>query len=642
MVSRRKASAETPTEDLATPTSVASNGHAQQELAPASSNGVAHFEILNPAPTNGAHEASDPGESGAPPRRRTRSRSAKPDETAVEPSEAQVVQAILGPAATAKVEAPASPVAHGARSAGAPEAAPSQDRPQQRQPDGDRTERPESGNQDRGDRPDGRRERRWGRDRFERDRNDRGGNNNNNNRQQQFERQDRLDRPPREERFEGDEPQRDRPPRADRIALPALNITEMQTMAVEELTELANQMQLQDIAHLRRPDLILRLLQGQAEARGNIFSGGFLEVSDDGNYGFLRGERMLPGPHDIYVSQSQLRRFALRPGDYVTGQIRQARDNEKYYGLLKVDAVNGDDPEVAKRRPFFENLTAIFPREQMKLETTPDNLTHRIIDLIAPVGRGQRGLIVSPPKAGKTMLLKNIANGISANYPDVHLIVLLIGERPEEVTDMQRTVRGEVISSTFDEPVEDHTRVAEMALERAKRLVEMGKDVVILMDSITRLTRAYNLALPPSGRTLSGGVDPVALYPPKRLFGAARKCEEGGSLTVLATCLVDTGSRMDEVVFEEFKGTGNLELRLDRKLAERRFYPAIDIQASSTRREELLLDEKTLKGVYLMRRMTAMISQNAPNQTEATERLLERLARTTTNEEFVASLKTDL
>ncbi len=423
---------------------------------------------------------------------------------------------------------------------------------------------------------------------------------------------------------------------------PPLNIAELEVMARENIIEVGVGMGIEDAATLRKPDLILKLLQVQAEQRGNVFSGGFLEVSDDGNYGFLRGERMLPGPHDIFVSQAQLRRYGLRPGDYVTGQVRTPRDNEKYYGLLKVEAVNGLDPEVAKRRPYFENLTAIFPNEQLIIETTPDNLTNRIIDLVAPIGRGQRGLIVSPPKAGKTMLLKNIANGIAANYPDIHLMVVLIGERPEEVTDMRRGVRGEVVSSTFDEPVEDHTRVAEMAVERAKRLVEGGQDVVILMDSITRLTRAYNLALPPSGRTLSGGVDPVALYPPKRIFGAARKCEEAGSLTILATCLVDTGSRMDEVVFEEFKGTGNLELRLDRKLAERRFYPAIDIQASSTRREELLLDERTLKGVYLVRRMTAMISQNAPNQLEATERLLERLARTTTNEEFLASLKTDL
>jgi len=421
-----------------------------------------------------------------------------------------------------------------------------------------------------------------------------------------------------------------------------LNIAELEARSREELIDIARDVGIDNPAAIRKPDLVFRILQLQAEAHGNIFSGGFLEVSDDGNYGFLRGESMLPGPHDIYVSQSQLRRFALRPGDYVTGQVRAPRDNEKYYGLLKVEAVNGMDPEAAKRRPFFENLTAIFPNQQLHLETTADNLTCRIIDLIAPVGRGQRGLIVSPPKAGKTMLLKNIANGITSNHPDVHLMVVLIGERPEEVTDMRRSVRGEVVSSTFDEPVEDHTRVAEMAFERAKRLVEGGQDVVILLDSITRLTRAYNLALPPSGRTLSGGVDPVALYPPKRLFGAARKCEEAGSLTVIATCLVDTGSRMDEVVFEEFKGTGNMELRLDRRLAERRYYPAIDIAASSTRREELLFDEKTLKGVYLIRRMTAMISQNSPNPLEAAERLLDRLQRTSSNEEFLTSLKTDL
>ena len=428
----------------------------------------------------------------------------------------------------------------------------------------------------------------------------------------------------------------------DRNASPSLNVTELEAMPREALIKLAKEFELDSVSGLRKSDLIFRLLQAQAEARGLIFAGGFLEVSDDGNYGFLRGESLLPGPHDIYVSQSQIRRYALRPGDYVTGQVRNPRDNEKYYGLLKVEAVNGIDTEAAKRRPFFENLTAVFPHQQLKLETTADNLTHRVIDLVAPIGRGQRGLIVSPPKAGKTMLLKNIANGITSNHPDVHLMVVLIGERPEEVTDMQRSVRGEVVSSTFDEPVEDHTRVAEMAFERAKRLVESGKDVVILMDSITRLVRAYNLALPPSGRTLSGGVDPIALYPPKRIFGGARKCEEAGSLTIIATCLVDTGSRMDEVVFEEFKGTGNMELRLDRRLAERRFYPAIDIQASSTRREDLLLDEKTLKGVWLLRRMTAMISQNSPNQLEATERLLERMARASSNEEFLAGLKTDL
>ncbi|MBI5288832.1 MAG: transcription termination factor Rho [Chloroflexi bacterium] len=366
-------------------------------------------------------------------------------------------------------------------------------------------------------------------------------------------------------------------------------------------------------------------------------TGGILEIVDDG-YGFLRGESLLPGRNDVYVSQSQIRRFGLRTGDYVRGQVRAPKESEKYYGLLRVDDVNGLDPEAAKARPYFENLTAIFPNELIDLETPTSDLSGRLINLIAPIGRGQRGLIVSPPKAGKTFLLKAIAAGVAANYPDIHLMVALIGERPEEVTDMKRSVKGEVVASTFDEPVEDHTRVAEMALERAKRLVEGGKDVVILLDSITRLTRAYNLAMPPSGRTLTGGMDPVALYPPKRFFGAARNCEEGGSLTVIATCLVDTGSRMDDVVFEEFKGTGNQELRLDRRLSERRTFPAIDINASSTRREELLMDEATLRQVWLMRRMTSMLAANAPNASEATERLLERLARTSTNEEFLSTL----
>jgi transcription termination factor Rho len=306
--------------------------------------------------------------------------------------------------------------------------------------------------------------------------------------------------------------------------------------------------------------------------------------------------------------------------------------------MLRVESVNSLDPEVAKQRPYFEKLTPIFPNRMIDIVTTAQNLSTRMINLISPIGRGQRGLIVSQPKAGKTMLLKAIANGITQNYTDIHLIVALIGERPEEVTDMKRSVRGEVIASTFDEPVEDHTRVAEMSLERAKRLVESGKDVVILMDSITRLTRAYNLAMPPSGRTLTGGIDPIALYPPKRVFGAARNSDEGGSLTIIATCLVDTGSRMDDVIYEEFKGTGNMELILDRKLAERRVFPSIDIMRSSTRREELLLDEQTLKQVYLVRRMTAMISQNSPNPSEAAERLLERLSRTQSNAEFLATL----
>ena len=318
--------------------------------------------------------------------------------------------------------------------------------------------------------------------------------------------------------------------------------------------------------------------------------------------------------------------------------MRAPKDSEKYYGLLRVENVNGLDPEVAKNRPYFENLTAIFPNQVIDLETPSPDLSGRLINLISPIGRGQRGLIVSPPKAGKTFLLKAIAAGIAHNYPDIHLMVALIGERPEEVTDMKRSVKGEVVASTFDEPVEDHTRVAEMALDRAKRVVEGGTDVVILLDSITRLTRAYNLAMPPSGRTLTGGMDPVALYPPKRFFGAARNCEEGGSLTVIATCLVDTGSRQDEVIFEEFKGTGNQELRLDRRLSERRVFPAIDIAASSTRREELLMDEPTLRQVWLMRRMMSMIASNAQNPSESTERLLDRQSRTNNNAEFLATL----
>jgi transcription termination factor Rho len=370
-----------------------------------------------------------------------------------------------------------------------------------------------------------------------------------------------------------------------------------------------------------------------------LLTGGILEIVDDG-YGFLRGESLLPGHNDVYVSQSQIRRFGLRTGDYVRGNVRPPKESEKYYGLLRVQDINGLDPEAAKARPHFENLTAIFPNQLINLEVPgAADLSGRLINLISPIGRGQRGLIVSPPKAGKTFLLKAIAAGIAANYPDdIHLMVVLIGERPEEVTDMKRSVRGEVVASTFDEPVEDHTRVAEMALERAKRLVEGGKDVVILLDSITRLTRAYNLAMPPSGRTLTGGMDPVAVYPPKRFFGAARNCEEGGSLTVIATCLIDTGSRMDEVIFEEFKGTGNQEVRLDRRLAERRIFPAIDIAGSSTRREELLMDEATLRQVWLMRRMMSMIASNSSNPSEATERLLERLSRTSSNAEFLATL----
>ena len=401
---------------------------------------------------------------------------------------------------------------------------------------------------------------------------------------------------------------------------------------------MAAEYSIENAEDLQRQELLYRVLQGQAERQGTILSGGVLSVVDDG-FGFLRGDRLVPGPNDVYVSQSQIRRFALRNGDYVTGQVRQPKDSEKYYGLLRVEAINGVDPETAKQRPNFEELTPIFPDEMLPLETDNTELSQRLVDLFAPVGRGQRGLIVSPPKAGKTMLLKSIAHGITQNNPDVFLMVLLVGERPEEVTDMRRSVRGEVIASTFDEPVEDHTRVAEIAIERARRLVETGKDVVILLDSITRLARAYNLAVPTSGRTLSGGIDPIALYPPKRFFGSARNIEHGGSLTIIATCLIETGSRMDDVIFEEFKGTGNMEIRLDRRLAEKRIYPAMDIFASSTRREDLLFSEEQLRQVWLLRRMAAMVGDQG---TDATERVIERVAKTESNSEFLLTLKSEV
>ncbi|MGA7672291.1 MAG: transcription termination factor Rho [Nitrolancea sp.] len=415
-----------------------------------------------------------------------------------------------------------------------------------------------------------------------------------------------------------------------------MTISELETKTLPELQDLAKDLEVTGYSRMKKHDLISRVLQAQTEQQGNIFGQGVLDIIDDG-YGFLRGERYLPGPNDIYVSQSQIRRFGLRTGDWVSGHVRPPKDSEKYYSLLRVEAVNGQDPETARRRPNFDNLTPIFPLELINLETQPHILSTRLLNLVAPVGRGQRGLIVSPPKAGKTLLLKAIANGITSNCEDIHLMVCLIGERPEEVTDMKRSVDGEVVSSTFDEPVEDHTKVAEMALERAKRLVECGRDVVILLDSITRLARAYNLAVPPSGRTLSGGIDPVALYPPKRFFGAARNIEGGGSLTIVATCLIDTGSRMDDVIYEEFKGTGNMELHLDRKLAERRIYPSIDVQRSGTRREELLLDDATLRQVWTMRRMVSMLGG-----TEGTELVLGRLAKTGSNAEFLTTLSKDV
>jgi transcription termination factor Rho len=379
----------------------------------------------------------------------------------------------------------------------------------------------------------------------------------------------------------------------------------------------------------------MRLLKAETEAQGLIFGGGTLEVIQDG-IGFLRSDKhMNPGPDDVYISQSQIRRFGLRTGDVVIGQVRPPKESEKYYGLLKVEAVNGLDPEVAKKRPKFEDLTPIFPNKQFVLETQPSIAATRLIDMLSPIGRGQRGLIVSPPKAGKTTILKQIANGITTNFTDVILMVLLIGERPEEVTDMDRSVEAEVLSSTFDEPVQSHVRVAEMGLERAKRLVEAQRDVVILLDSITRLTRAYNLTVPTSGRTLSGGIDPAALYPPKHFFGAARNIEEGGSLTIIATCLVDTGSRMDDVIYEEFKGTGNMELHLDRRLSERRIFPSIDIVRSGTRREELLLAPDTLQRAWTLRRMIDMLRQTGEDPLEP---VLERLRRTRNNKMFLETL----
>ena len=381
----------------------------------------------------------------------------------------------------------------------------------------------------------------------------------------------------------------------------------------------------------------MRLLQAHTEQQGHIFCSGVLEIMSDG-YGFLRQDTLLPSQTDVYISPSQIRRFGLRNGDMVVGEGRLPKNSEKYYSLLQVLAVNELNPELAKNRPPFGSLTPTFPDKIINLERSPTDLSTRLLNLIAPIGRGQRGLIVSPPKAGKTILLKSIANAATTNYNDIHLLVCLIGERPEEVTDMKRSVKGEVIGATFDELEENQTRVAELALERAKRIVESGKDVLILLDGITRLTRAYNLAMPSSGRTLSGGIDPAALHPAKRFFGAARNTAEGGSLTIIATCLIDTGSRMDELIYEEFKGTGNMELHLDRRLAERRIFPAMDIQRSGTRREELLIDENSLKQVWLLRRMVAMIASDSNSFVEATERIIDRLRKTKTNTEFLDSL----
>jgi transcription termination factor Rho len=418
-------------------------------------------------------------------------------------------------------------------------------------------------------------------------------------------------------------------PTRDLPSSSGMELSELESKPIMELRDLAGTMQIQDIAELNRRDLVFRILQTQTEQNGLIFSQGVLEILPDG-WGFLRHVNYTPSQNDIYVSQSQVKRFGLHSGDMVSGQVRPPKDTEKYYGLLRVEAVNGLDPEFVRQRVRFDDLTPIYPNERVVLETTPQNLAARMIDLVAPIGKGQRALLVSPPKAGKTTLLKLIANSITLNHPEVEMIVLLVDERPEEVTDIRRSVQGEVVSSTFDEMPENHMRVAEIALERAKRLVECQKDVVILMDSLTRLARASNLTVAQSGKTLSGGLDPAALYRPKRLLGAARNIDEGGSLTIVATVLVETGSRMDDSIFEEFKATGNMELVLDRDIAEKRIFPAIDIKRSGTRHDELLYPPDQLKRIWQLHRLLAAIEG-----AEATELLLDRLSHTASNEEFL-------
>ena len=425
-----------------------------------------------------------------------------------------------------------------------------------------------------------------------------------------------------------------------------MKILELENEPLVKLRAMAKDLGVQNASRLKKEALAIQIRQAEAEKEGIELRGGILEIMGEG-IGFLRAANYRISDQDVYVSQAQLRRHSLRSGDLVIGNVRPPRESERHYGLLKVETVNGLDPEEASRRPVFENLTPIFPDKRFDLETSREPYAPRLINLIAPIGRGQRGLIVSPPKAGKTTILKQIANSISKQYSDIHLMVALIGERPEEVTDMDRSVDAEVIASTFDEPVTAHVRTAEIALDRAKRLVEIGRDVVILMDSITRLARAYNLVVNPSGRTLSGGMDPSALYPPKRFFGAARNIEEGGSLTIIATCLVDTGSRLDDVVYEEFKGTGNMELHLSRRLQERRIFPAVDIERSSTRREDLLLGPDLLQRVWLMRRMYIQMVTPQPqgagmDSSVATEAIITRLERAKDNIEFLENLTQDI
>ncbi|MEW6448377.1 MAG: transcription termination factor Rho [Bacillota bacterium] len=408
---------------------------------------------------------------------------------------------------------------------------------------------------------------------------------------------------------------------------------DLESKTVAELYKAAKELNIPGYYRLRKQELIYEIRKARLEKEGLMYAQGVLEILPDG-YGFLRPFKYLPSGDDIYVSASQIRKFELRTGDLVAGQVRRPKESERYLALLRVEKVNDTDPAQLDERIHFDSLTPLYPSERIRLETAPNRISTRIIDLISPLGKGQRGLIVAPPKAGKTTLLKEIANSITTNHPDIYLIVLLIDERPEEVTDIERSVHGEVVSSTFDEPPENHVKVAEMVLERAKRLVEHKRDVAILLDSITRLARAHNLVVPPSGRTLSGGVDPAALHKPKRFFGAARKLEEGGSLTILATALIETGSRMDDVIFEEFKGTGNMELVLDRRLAERRIFPAIDVQRSGTRKEELLLSRDELELVWYFRKAT-----NQMTSWEAMEHLLEEIRRTQTNSDLVRNFQ---
>ncbi|HLW60558.1 MAG TPA: transcription termination factor Rho [bacterium] len=409
-------------------------------------------------------------------------------------------------------------------------------------------------------------------------------------------------------------------------------IAELEIKSLNELQDLAKDLSIPNFRRYRKQELIMKILQAQTEQSGLMFRSGILEVMQEG-YGFLRTSGYLPGQEDIYVSPSQIKRFGLRVGDEVLGQVRAPKDNEKYYALLRVEAVNGLDPEQARSRPDFEKLTPVFPQERLKLELPQSDLTVRIVDLFSPIGKGQRAMIVSPPKAGKTMLLKKIGQSIVQNHQEIYLMVLLLDERPEEVTDMRRSVEAEVVASTFDRPPEEHVQVADLVLERAKRLVEGARDVVVLLDSLTRFSRANNLVIPPSGRTLSGGLDPAALHRPKRFFGAARKIEEGGSITIIATALIDTGSRMDDVIYEEFKGTGNMELHLNRKLQERRTFPAIDIKLSGTRREELLLNEEELRKVWVLRKSLETLDTVA-----MTELILDRLRKTPNNQAFLRSI----